>query len=137
MIEKENLKLVSAPLRFISFSIDLLVIWLILFIPTVVLSNFFTDTFLGIIRFVITGMFFAVLESFSQTPAKKLFGLKVINVKTKKPINVISSFLRFITISLSTILIAPLFIILFTTKKQGLHDLIFGTVVISIGDKNV
>ena len=66
-----------------------------------------------------------------QTPGKLICGIKVLTVDGRL-IGFGRSFIRFLGYFLSMILYIGFLMILFTGKKQGLHDKLAGTVVVKV-----
>lgn len=105
-------------------------------IDTLILIPFFLITEqLGLGKFfalIVTWGYFAGLESSKMqgTVGKILVGIKVVD-KAGKRINIQVATLRYIGRVLSTMIFLVGFImVLFNSKKQGLHDLISGCFVV-------
>lgn len=95
------------------------------------LSEGNVDFILTILGFTIVWLYYATLEcsSWQATFGKKLLGIKVVDLRGNR-----ISFLRATTRSFAKVLSALMFIgfiiIDFTPKKQGLHDMIAGCLVV-------
>lgn len=141
-------------LRFVAFIIDAIVLGFIGFLITipfaaslglggmmhgrppmnpgdwVPLTGFVGRFFL--IRFVINWLYYALFESSSwqATLGKKALGLQVTDLQGRR-INFGRATGRFFAKILSTIILfIGFFMIGFTAKKQGLHDILAGTLVL-------
>ncbi len=77
------------------------------------------------------GIIYALLLSRSgQTPGKKAYEIKVVDLKSGENISFVRAFLRFIAFLFSATVLVGLFIQLFRKDNRTLHDLIARTVVI-------
>lgn len=69
--------------------------------------------------------------TYGGTPGKRMLGLKVIDQITGENLSVGKSLIRYIGYLVSTIILMIGFIMVaFTQKKQGLHDLMAGSIVV-------
>jgi uncharacterized RDD family membrane protein YckC len=77
-------------------------------------------------------LYFAVFESSSwqATPGKKIIGVKVTDLQGER-ITLGKAILRNVGRIASSVLYIGYIIIGFTQKKQGLHDMIAGTLVVN------
>ena len=144
--------------RFIAYLLDSIILAIPLFIVSIIfavlingiaMSLFFGDSSMGSnpaldIMFVIVGLipsvlifilcllYFAVFESSSwqATPGKKIIGIKVVDIQGER-IALGKALLRNVGRIASSILCIGYIIIGFTQKKQGLHDMIAGTLVVN------
>ena len=85
----------------------------------------------NLLTIVISWMYFAVFESsdWQATPGKKLLGLVVTDEQGQK-ISVIRATKRYFAKLLSALLFGiGIFMVAFTSRKQGLHDKLFHTLV--------
>jgi len=73
-----------------------------------------------------------LLYKFGQTPGKKAYLIKVVDVKTHKKISFFQTWLRFIGFLLSATLLVGLIFPFYRKDKRSLHDLIAKTVVIIV-----
>jgi len=131
--------------RLVAWIIDSILINIINLIIGIVLASFIgTDipeddidaTFLAIfypLSFIVVWLYYAITESSSiqATPGKIVLGIKVTDSEGKR-----ISFLRatgrnFAKIISTLILLIGYIMIAFTQKKQGLHDIIADTLVVS------
>jgi uncharacterized RDD family membrane protein YckC len=84
----------------------------------------------SLVKVVVVSFYFIPFEasSWQGTPGKKFLQLKVTDIEGR-PISFKKSVVRFFSKILSAQLLVGYFMILFTHKKQGLHDLIANTLV--------
>ncbi len=75
-----------------------------------------------------------LLYKFGQTPGKKAYLIKVVDVKTEQNIGYFQAWLRFIGFLLSATLLVGLIFPFYRKDKRSLHDLIAKTVVIVVKD---
>jgi uncharacterized RDD family membrane protein YckC len=82
--------------------------------------------------FILELLYFAVFESSSwqATPGKKIIGVKVTDLQGER-ITLGKAILRNVGRIASSVLYIGYIIIGFTQKKQGLHDMIAGTLVVN------
>ncbi len=71
-----------------------------------------------------------------QTPGYKAYNLKLIDEKTKDKPSFLKSFLRYIYFVISSTIIVGEIIAFFREDKKTLHDLLSGTYVIKLPDKD-
>ncbi len=85
-----------------------------------------------LIQLFIVGVVFIILWHYKSTsPGKALLGLKIVDAETLKPLSYAQSFLRFIGYFISIIpFMFGFTMIMFSKKKQGLHDKIARSLVI-------
>jgi len=122
--------------RFGAFVIDTFIISILIVFCFVVISIYINDTnfqliILNIAAFILQILYYSLFESqTATTPGKMAFQLKVKNVNFEN-ITFLSAMLRFLAkiLSFASLTIGFLMII-WTKKKQALHDKIMNTVVI-------
>ena len=76
----------------------------------------------------------SLLYKFGQTPGKKAYLIKVVDVKTHKNITYFQAWLRFIGFLFSATFLVGLIFPFYRKDKRSLHDLIAKTVVIATKD---
>ncbi len=79
---------------------------------------------------VFYGYFILMTKYFSQTIGKMVFGIKVIDLKGKKPSWGTIIFRELIGRFISTTIFILYVVVAFTNKKQGIHDLFADTTVV-------
>lgn len=133
MIENSKIqenKFASFSMRLLAHNIDLLFV----LVPSYFIGEFIESTNLlyGIV--LIYYMLFQVgfeVSPWAATPGKRMIKIKVIG-KDLKSIGILKSFfrnsLKFVSLG---ILFIGFFMIFFTKKKQGLHDIICNTLVLT------
>jgi uncharacterized RDD family membrane protein YckC len=78
------------------------------------------------------GVIYALLISkFGQTPGKKAYKIKVVDVKTHRQISFLRAFLRFIAFLFSATILLGLILPFYRKDKRALHDLLAKTSEIS------
>ena len=88
--------------------------------------------FIGVFLYGI--IYTSLLYKFGQTPGKKAYLIKVVDVKTDKNITYFQAWLRFIGFLLSATFLIGLIFPFYRKDKRSLHDLIAKTVVIATKD---
>ena len=79
------------------------------------------------------GLIYAVLTTKTgQTPGKKAYDIKVVDFKTHKNLSFFRSFLRFVVFLFSATILIGLFVQFYRKDNRSLHDLVVGSVVITI-----
>ena len=79
----------------------------------------------------IYGFIYAILlTKLAQTPGKKAYIIKVVDVKTYKNISFLRALWRFIAFLFSATILLGLFVPFYRKDNRALHDLMAGTVVI-------
>ena len=109
----------------------------ILYVITYVIMNgkddFQSSQIAPLAGVLLYGVTYAILLSkFGQTPGKKAYEIKVLDLKTGQNISFFRAFFRFIAFLFSATILVGLFIQLYRKDNRTLHDLIAGTVVISL-----
>jgi uncharacterized RDD family membrane protein YckC len=127
--------------RFGAFVID----WLIICVPMLVLYalQFVAMKFLGRAAAFLgcivgpVGLVYGIgypvyfWATRGATPGKKMLGLRVVRLDGVEPMGYGKAFLRLVGYWVSSLILCIGYLmILFTEKKQGLHDMIAGTVVV-------
>ncbi len=80
----------------------------------------------------IYGFIYAILlTKLAQTPGKKAYIIKVVDVKTHKNISFFQALWRFIAFLITATTLLGLFLPFYRKDKRALHDLMAGTVVIN------
>lgn len=93
------------------------------------IERFIINNLLGLVIFGIIYSYF--WTKLGATPGKWLLGYKIVDAKTLGPISKKQSILRFIGCIMAGLpFLIGFFMVAFTKRNQGLHDLIAGTVVI-------
>lgn len=89
------------------------------------------EIFLNALGLIFHWLYFALSESsaWQATPGKKIFDLKVVDLKNKK-ISFLRASVRYVMKTLSIISVVGVLMIFFMKKKQMLHDLIVRTLVL-------
>jgi uncharacterized RDD family membrane protein YckC len=78
------------------------------------------------------GIIYALLLSRSaQTPGKKAYEMKVVDIKTGQNLSFFRAFYRFIAFLFSATILLGLFVPFYRKDNRALHDLIAGSVVIN------
>jgi uncharacterized RDD family membrane protein YckC len=85
----------------------------------------------NVFSFIITWIYFTIFESsrWQGTPGKKILGLRVIDLNGYK-IGLRKANIRYWSKAISFILLVGYIMAAFTEKKQALHDMIAGTIVV-------
>ncbi len=77
------------------------------------------------------GVIYSIFHSqLGQTPGKKAYEIKVVNIRTGENLSFFRAFYRYVLFLISAASIIGLIFPLYTKKKKALHDLICGSVVI-------
>ena len=138
--EVDKILYANIPDRIKAFITDLFMIYMpILYLITYVIldgkdafqaSNW--APFFGVFTY---GLIYTVLlYKFGQTPGKKAYIIKVVDVHTRENIGYFQAWLRFVGFLFSATLLLGLFFPFFRKDKRSLHDLIAGTIVIVAKD---
>jgi len=123
--------------RIKAFITDMFMIYVpILYIITYVFmggkEDFQSSQYAPFIGVTIYGFIYAILlTKFGQTPGKKAYTMKVVDVKTKENISFFRAILRFISFLFSATILLGLMVPFYRKDKRALHDLISGTVIIT------
>jgi len=81
------------------------------------------------------GFIYAILlTKLGQTPGKKAYIMKVVDVKTKEKISFFRAIIRFVAFLFSATILLGLLVPFYRKDNRALHDLIAGTIVI-VSDK--
>lgn len=138
---KEELKVQVHYARYVdrikAFITDMFMIYApILYIITYVFmggkDNFLSSQFAPLIGMTLYGFIYAILlTKFGQTPGKKAYTIKVVDVKTKENISFFRAVLRFISFLFSATVLLGLLVPFYRKDNRALHDLISGTMVIT------
>lgn len=122
--------------RWVAFTLDnalFAVLTVILIFP---FPDFEDSLNIGLYRTFVTILLIALTIAFwvkydGATPGKKLMKIKVVDADTLNVIDVKQGIKRFLSYILSSIIfLFGFLIVVFTKRKQGLHDIISKTVVI-------
>jgi len=73
-----------------------------------------------------------LLSRFAQTPGKKAYEIKVLDIKNGKNLSFVMAFVRFVAFLFSATIIVGLFVQFFRKDNRALHDLIAQSVVVNI-----
>ena len=77
------------------------------------------------------GIIYATLLSkLAQTPGKKAYTIKVVDIKTKQNIGFFRAMLRFVSFLFSATILLGLLVPFYRKDNRALHDLMSGTIVI-------
>lgn len=144
MINKFNLA--SSTKRIIAFLVDSLLFLLLTIIISYIVKGAFDKSFIERKYWdVIFAMYLAILPVAwsGYIIGKKLFNIKVVQVNGEK-VNFQNMLLRELVgryllgvVSFGITTIVSFFMIIFSTDKRGLHDLIGGTIVVSSKMENM
>lgn len=119
-------------LRFLAFSMDVFILTILLLPITYLISYFKLEIYVNFIYFIILWLYYSLLESskLQGTLGKYILKIKVVDYNYNK-INFNKATLRYISTLLSSMLLfIGYLMIIFTKKKQTLHDIISKTLVI-------
>jgi len=134
-----NQNYAGAGVRFVAYLIDIMIIFVIFVVLSMVLTLLGINTntsgfWVSAIQLVVTFLYVVIYQSSTgQTLGKKVMKIKVVNEAGAKP-SAMVFFLREIigkTIS-SLIFLIGYLMILWDKRKQGLHDKIAGTFVVKV-----
>lgn len=138
---KEELKVKVHYARYVdrikAFITDMFMIYApILYIITYVFmggkDDFQSSQFAPLVGVTIYGIIYAILLSkLGQTPGKKAYVMKVVDVDTKENIGFFRAFIRFVAFLFSATIFLGLIVPFYRKDNRALHDLICNTVVIS------
>ncbi len=136
--QTQDFQLATVFERAIAFIIDFM-LWIL--VSSYIYKFFNTGlTFSTTYSIIAVSIFVAYLTIFTtgrlQTVGKFLLGIKVINRKTKQPLNLLHSFLRAIgyIVNIFTAFLGFAFVF-FSKKRLGLEDLLAGSEVITVREK--
>ncbi len=125
---KDSNQLATFWMRLLAHNIDLLILLIPLFIAGIYIESNRMLYTAGILLYVVYHVAFE-LSKWQASPGKRILSLKVRNSFFESP-GFLAIFLRTTLKFLSLMLLFGGFaMISFTKKKQGLHDLIAGTVI--------
>ena len=122
--------------RIKAFITDMFMIYApILYIITYVFmggkDDFQASQYAPLIGVTIYGLIYSILlAKMGQTPGKRAYTMKVVDVKTKKNISFFRAMLRFVAFLFSATILLGLLLPLYRKDKRALHDLIASTIVI-------
>lgn len=125
---RENRNYAGFWIRFAASFIDGIIILIIDFLIVLVLGNSIASEF---IEYIITLAYYVLLQSSAKqaTLGKMALGLKVTDLEGRR-ISILRAIARELAKIISALIIFIGFIMVaFTPKKQGLHDMIAGTLV--------
>ena len=128
--------------RIKAFITDMFMIYApILYIITYVFmggkEDFQASQYAPLIGVTLYGFIYAILLSkLGQTPGKKAYTIKVVDVKTKEKISFIRALLRFIAFLFSATILLGLLVPFYRKDNRALHDLLCGTVVINSSENS-
>ncbi|WP_373071259.1 RDD family protein [Sulfurimonas sp.] len=136
--KQTKFKLAKTTSRVKAFITDLFMIYApILYIITYIFmdgkDDFQNSNLAPLIGVSLYAFIYTILVSrFGQTPGKKAYEIKIVDVKTGELLNFWRSFLRFVMFLFSASIIIGLLIQFYRKDNRMLHDLICGSVVIEI-----
>ncbi len=111
------------------------ILYLIAYVVMSGKDDFQSSQIAPFIGMTLYGLIYAVLVSkFGQTPGKKAYIIKVVDAKTGENISFFRALYRFIAFLFSGMILLGLLVPFFRKDNKTLHDLICGTVVISVED---
>lgn len=135
----ENRELVGFGKRAVAYIIDLIIVYAITFVVSSILAmtiTFSSEEALGevvmIVSSVIFFLYFILLESSTKqaTIGKSFLGIKVVDFEGKRVSVLNSAGRNFARILSGMIFAIGYLMVLFTKKKQGLHDILAKTYVV-------
>ena len=120
-------------LRVAAFIIDTSLIALFFYISKDILLNSIGLEWVGLIHNLVFWLYFSLFHSSSwkATPGGKFVDIQVVDYDGKR-ISFVRASMRFLASFISTILLLPYLTVVFTKKKQTIHDLLVKTVVIDV-----
>jgi len=122
--------------RIKAFITDMFMIYApILYIITYVFmggkEDFQASQYAPLVGVSLYGFIYAMLlTKLGQTPGKKAYTIKVVDVKTKDKISFFRAILRFVAFLFSATILLGLLVPFYRKDNRALHDLIAGTIVI-------
>jgi uncharacterized RDD family membrane protein YckC len=120
------------------FITDLFMIYTpILYIITYVILNgkeaFQASAMAQSVGVLLYGVIYSLfLARTGQTPGKKAYSMKVIDIKTQEKLSFLRAFLRFVAFLFSATTLLGLLLPFYRKDKRALHDLLSGSVEIEI-----
>ncbi len=123
-------------IRWVAFTIDNALWAFITIMLLFPFPNFEDGLLVGIHRTVITIVLITATIAFwvkydGATPGKKIMKIKIVNAENFKTIDFITGIKRYAGYILSSvILLIGFLMVVFTKRKQGLHDIVSKTVVV-------
>lgn len=126
--------------RIKAFITDMFMIYApILYIITYVFldgkEDFQASQYAPLVGVTLYGLIYAILVSkLGQTPGKKAYTMKVVDVETHKNIGFFRALFRFVSFLFSATILLGLFVQFYRKDNRTLHDLMASTVVISLNE---
>jgi uncharacterized RDD family membrane protein YckC len=128
-------------IRFLAYFVDGLILFVISLAVTMALGGSYTaghtPSFNGTgFSFIIAVMYFLFfwVKQDGQTPGKKVMAIQVVR-EDGKPIDWTTAIIRYIGTLLSSFLYIGYLMIIWDSRKQGLHDKLAKTLVVKTGEK--
>lgn len=140
--KKDNIPYASIPSKIKAFLTDMFMIMMPLaYTVTYLIMNGKEDMQSSLIArnslWIVYGIIMILFWSIKgQTPGYKAYNLKVIDAKTKQKPTLLKSLLRYIFFVISSAIIVGELIAFFRKDKKTLHDLLSGTYVIALKQKD-
>jgi len=134
---EQNVKYATYVDRIKALITDLFMIYApILYIITYVVlgdkDSFQNSQLAPLVGVTLYGLIYAVLISkFGQTPGKKAYEIKVVDIRSGNNLSFVKAFYRFILFLISAVSLIGLILPLYRKDNRALHDLICGSVVIA------
>ncbi|SFV74576.1 FIG00712405: hypothetical protein [hydrothermal vent metagenome] len=134
---KPKIVYANTPDRIKAFITDMFMIYVpILYIITYVFldgkDDFQSSQLAPFIAVSLYGIIYALFVSKTgQTPGKKAYEIKVVDIKTHQTISFFRALLRFIVFLFSATILLGLLVQFFRKDNRSLHDLVTNTVVVS------
>ncbi|MDF1883885.1 RDD family protein [Sulfurimonas sp. SAG-AH-194-C21] len=122
------------PLKVKALITDMFMIYApILYITTYVImdgkESFQSSQLAPLVAVTLYGVIYALfISKLAQTPGKKAYSLKILDVNSGKNISFIRAFLRFIVFLFSATIVIGIFFPLYRKDKKSLHDILCGTI---------
>lgn len=135
-IEKPSFEYATYPEKIKALITDLFMIYApILYVITYVIMGskeaFLASNLAPFIGILSYGLIYSILLfKLGQTPGKKAYDIKVVDVKTLENLSFLKAFCRFIAFLFSATILVGLIIPLFRKDKKALHDIVCGSVEI-------
>ncbi|MCD6433878.1 MAG: RDD family protein [Sulfurimonas sp.] len=96
-------------------------------------EDFQSSQIAPLVGVVLYGLIYAfLLSKFGQTPGKKAYEMKVVDVKSGENISFFRALYRFVAFLISATIVVGLFVSFYRKDNRALHDLLAGTVVINL-----
>ena len=133
-------KFARTPSRIKAFITDLFMIYApILYVITYVFmdgkDDFQSSNLAPLVGVSLYAIIYTVLVSkFGQTPGKKAYEIKIVDVKSGENLSFLRAFCRFVMLLVSASILLGLLVQFYRKDNRMLHDLVCGSVVIDVED---